>query len=79
MMIYCKLKNIKGNTAVYYFGNKLDDITGEAEFYSSFTQPTILKQPTTGSVPEFLLSKIIIKYKEKLLNSNFPDKMSFER
>lgn len=79
MMIYCKAKEIKDNSAIYLFGNDIEDITGEAEFFSTFTEPQILKQPKTGSVPSGLLAKVVIKYKEQLTKGNFPEKMSFER
>lgn len=79
MMIYCKLKENNDNSAIYLFGTDIDDITGEAEFYSSFTQPKILKHPQTGDVANSLLSKIVVKYTEDLLKGKFPDKMSYER
>lgn len=78
-MIYCKIKENKGNSAVYLFGNSINDITGEAEFYSTFTEPKIIKQPKTESIPVGSLAKIVIKYKAELTNGSFPEKMSFER
>lgn len=79
MMIYCKIKEKKDNSAIYLFGNDIEDITGEAEFFSTFTEPKIIKQPKTGSVPAGLLAKVVIKYKAKLTEGNFPEKMAFER
>lgn len=77
-MIYCKLKENNGKSAIYLVGKTVSNISGEAEFYSTFKQPTILKQPKTEEISGNLLSKIVIKYKEKLLSGNFPEKMSFE-
>ena len=78
-MIYCNLKEIKNNYAVYYFGIDLNNITGEVVFYSTLTEPRILKYPETGTVPRSWLSKIVVKYKNDLTKCNFPEKMSYER
>jgi len=79
MMIYCKLKKSNEASAVYMFGKTIDDITGEVEFYSTFTEPTVLKQPQTGNVPNRMLAMILVKYQERLQKADFPEKMSYER
>lgn len=78
-MIYCNLKSKNDTSAIYLFGANIEDITGEAEFYSSYTEPKILKQPKTGDVPNIRLIKVLVKYKEELTKGHFPEKMSYER
>ena len=78
-MIYCNIKKNNVNSAVYLFGIDLEDMTGEVEFDSSFTEPKIIKQPDLSTVPVGWLSKIVVKYKEDLAKGNFPERMSYER
>ena len=78
-MIYCNIKNKTEKSAIYLFGTDIEDITGEAEFYSTFTEPKILKQPKTSNVPAGWLSRLVVKYKESLVKGDFPEKMSYER
>lgn len=78
-MIYCNIKNKTEKSAIYLFGTDIEDITGEAEFYSTFTEPKILKQPQTSNVPVGWLSRLVVKYKENLVKGDFPEKMSYER
>ena len=79
MMIYCNIKENNGDSAIYLFGTDIEDITGEAEFYSTFTEPKILKQPKTGNASVGLLTKLVIKYKADLTQGKFPKKMAYER
>ena len=78
-MIYCNLKVNNGNSAIYLFGADTENITGEAILYSSFTEPTVLKQPENEELPVSMLVKIVIKYKEELAKGNFPSRMSYGR
>lgn len=78
-MIYCNLKNKTENSAVYSFGTTIEDITGEVEFYTDFTEPSILKQPSTGDVTVNMLNRLVIKYKSKFALGVFPDKLAYER
>ena len=78
-MIYCKLKKLNENSAVYQFGRSTEDMTGEIVFYSSFVLPTVVKQPDAGNVPSSILSNVVIKYRESFERKKFPDKLCFER
>ena len=78
-MIYCNLKQKKKGSATYSFGTTLEDITGEVEFYADFTQPTILKHPSTGEVTVNTLNRLVVKYKGLFAEDIFPDKIAYER
>ena len=79
MMIYCNIKKKNDNSAIYLFGTSTNDITGEAEFFSTFTEPKIFKQPETRDVPLSQLSRIVVKYRSELTHGKFPERMSYER
>ena len=78
-MIYCKLKKRGDTSAIYLFGKTVGDITGEAEFYSSLAQPSVLKQPQNGTVPDRWLAMVAVKYQEQFEKGDFPEKISYER
>lgn len=78
-MVYCNLKQKNKESAVYTFGVAPNDVTGEAEFHSDMRKPTILKQPETGNVPGWILTRLLVKYKDKIENGIFPDKLCYER
>ncbi|MBQ7118491.1 MAG: hypothetical protein IJN88_09800 [Clostridia bacterium] len=77
-MIYCNLKQKDKNSAVYFFGTEIEDITGEVEFYTDFSQPKILKQPLKNEVKANIFNKILIKYKKDFVKGIFNQKISYE-
>jgi len=78
-MVYCTLKKKSSDSAVYYIGCSLEDINGEVEFFAKSINPRILQQPKENNVSSSMLTKLAVKYKDKFLKGEFPDKISYER
>ena len=77
-MVYCNLKEIKETSAIYYAGSNVSDISGEVEFFKEMKNPTIIKQPDSGKLYQSLVCKVAVKYKNKFLKGEFPEKVSYE-
>ena len=77
-MIYCNLKEIKEDSAIYYAGRYTSDITGEVEFFKEFKNPVIIKQPKTEKLYLSLVCNVAVKYKAKFSKGEFPGKVSYE-
>ncbi len=77
-MIYCNLKDLNSDSAVYYFGTSTDNMTGEIEFFRN-TEPVIIKQPVNSNVPLTSINRIMVKYCNTFTKGIFPNKLSFER
>ena len=74
-MIYCN--KIQGNA--YCFGAQTDDITGVVRFFADGRAPEVERQPNRFEVPFSAIMKLQVKYKERFVHGDFPDKLSFER
>lgn len=77
-MVYCNLKELKDNSAIYYAGSDVNDISGEVEFFKNFKNPHIIKQPDTGKLHQSLVCNVAVKYKNKFSNGEFPEKVCYE-
>lgn len=77
-MIYCKLRKKQKDSALYDIGATVNDITGQALFYSDGKNPQVIKQPEKYAVRDAALVRVAVKYKKKLADEKFPEKMSVE-
>lgn len=77
-MIYCNLKDLNSDSAVYYFGISPDNMTGEVKFFLR-AEALIVKQPVNSNVPLTSINRITVKYCNEFAKGIFPDKLSFER
>lgn len=77
-MVYCTKKENGNDFAVYYFGSRVGDLSGEVKFFSDKREPVVIKQPETGKVHSILLLKILCKYRNDFEKNNFPEKISYE-
>jgi len=78
-MIYCDLKRIEEDGAVYSFGVRTENMTGEVFFYSDRKAPTILQQPKGETVFDTVPLRVQLKYAKQFEAGIFPKKVSFER
>ena len=78
-MVYCNLKQIKNNSAVYFVGTSTDDITGEVEFFQKPKNPIIIKQPKSNDLYLSIVCNVAVKYRNIFLKGEFPEKVSYER
>lgn len=77
-MIYCRLKEKKENSAVYYAGANTTDMTGEIEFFNDGSAPILNKQAEEEEILPVFIGKIFAKYKDEFANGEFKKKIAFE-
>ena len=73
-MIYCDLKRIEEGGAVYSFGVRTDNMTGEVFFYSEFKMLTILQQPKGETVFDTVPARVRVKYAKQFEDGDFSEK-----
>lgn len=78
-MVYCNLKEIKNNSAIYFVGTSTDDITGEVEFFKKPKNPVIIKQSSSNDLYLSMVSNIAVKYRNIFSKGEFPEKVCYER
>ena len=78
-MVYCNLKQKGEKSAIYYYGATTDDITGEVEVYAAAVSPVIIKPPHEGGVTNSALIRLAIKYEERFMRGEFPEKIAYQR
>ena len=77
-MVYCKLIENKGDSAVYQIGASVDDMTGKVVFYRESKEPTLLKQADEDPVRTMHLARIVGKYSKDFVNGIFAEKLAYE-
>ncbi len=77
-MIYCKLKNKDTNSASYYAGTTVNDMTGEVVFFKGEREPEIIKQSDKYPITLRSLANIYRKHISEFSDGKFPEKMAYE-
>ena len=77
-MVYCQMKENKGDSAIYMIGTTVEDMTGEVVFYKGQREPELLKQANEDPVRPRHLARIYGKYIRDFAKGNFKEKLAYE-
>lgn len=78
LMVYCKLKEKRKDSAVYDIGASVEDMTGQVVFYRDLREPEIIKQPEKESIRMQAIARVYGKYRAAFASGEFKEKLSYE-
>lgn len=77
-MIFCNRISINDGHAVYQFGPSPENMTGLVRIYPQMPRFDVEQQPKEQKMPDSLLTRVWLKYQEKITKGVFPEKMSVQ-
>lgn len=76
-MVFCFLKEIKSESAIYYFGSLPTKMDGEIEFFTDRRPPEIIIEPTEH-VSLLWIGKLWSTHRDEFFQGTLREKISYE-
>ena len=76
--IVCSRISINGDHARYQFGPSPENMTGLVRIYPQAPRFAVEQQPIGQAIPDSLLVRVWLKYREQISKGAFPEKMAVQ-
>ena len=77
-MVYCRLKEIINDKALYDCGKTTSNMTGIIEVYKDGRSPKVIKEPDGEHLRYTYVYAAYKKKQDAISRGEFPDKLSYE-